>query len=300
MKKHVRILSVLMALVLLLSLSLVSVSAVRAPVTFGNVDHQNGVDVMDATIIQRTVAKISELNGYSAFAADVDNDTNVTILDATMIQQFLAGIITEFPAGVSSFVDVYAEALISDYGSGKARVGTPVTFTALATGHAGPLMYEFYVNDEVVREYSTDNTYVHDFEEPGSYEVYYLVKNRAGIEVGEGMILEVTDPMDLGWVNISSVYHKGFYDSLVTFEAIAKDGLEPYEFSFALYDITKAKENEFGTLVEQSDFSESNSFTLSEYLTDYNEYTLYVTVRDSNGQTDTTTLTFTYMTPPPA
>lgn len=298
--KKLRALSILIALILIMSVGIVSVSAVRAPVTFGNVDHENGVDVIDATIVQRTVAKLQNLNSYSAFAADVDNDGKVTITDATMIQKYVAGMINEFPAGIGSFVDVYAEALVSDYNLG-ARVGTPVTFTALAYGEAGPLLYQFYINNEVVQEYSEINTYVHTFEEPGTYVVEYSVKNKAGIEVGEHLELTVTEPLDIGWVNISSIYHKGFYDSKVTFEAVAEIGPTPYEFSFSLYDRTNAQPDDlFGLLVEEQDFSESNSFTLSQKLENYHVYVLYVTVRDADGHTDTTSISFTYETPPPA
>ncbi len=300
MKKHIRILSVFMALMLMMSVGIISASAVRAPVTFGNVDHESGIDVTDATIVQRTVAKLQNLDSYSAFAADVDDDGEVTVFDATMIQQYVAGMITEFPAGVGSFVDVYAEALVSDYNLG-ARVGTPVTFTAIAYGEAGPLLYQFYVNDEVVQEYSESNSYVHTFEEAGAYVVEYSVKNRAGIEVGEYLELTVTDPLDIGWINITSIYHKGFYDSKVTFEAVAEIGLTPYEFSFSLYDRTEAQPDDlFGLLVEEQDFCESNSFTLTQRLEDYHEYVLYVTVRDADGHTDTDSISFTYETPPPA
>ncbi len=298
MKKHIRILSALMALMLVMTAGMISTSAVRAPVTFGDVNH-DGLDITDATIIQRTVAKLQTISPYSAFAADVNADNQVTILDATMIQQKLAGIIDEFPAGVYSYVDVYAEALTSNYSSGNARVGTPVTFTAVATGEAGPLLYQFYIDDEVVQEYSEQNTYVHTFDKAGEYVIEYSVKNRAGVEVGEYLELVVTEPIEIDELNITSIYHKGFYDTYMTFEAKIELGVAPYEFEFCLCELTE-DEPIYGEVVETQDYSESNSFTLTNRLKDYHEYILYVTVRDADGNMDTDTLSFTYETPPPA
>lgn len=298
MKKHTKFLSITLAFMMLVSSCIISVCAALPPVTFGDVDHENGVDITDATLIQRVVAQLEHIDDYSAYPADVDNDQKVTILDATLIQQYLVGMITEFPAGDYGYIDLQSEALVSDYNLG-ATTGTPVTFTALANSYAGPLMYEFYINEEVVQPYSEQNTYVHTFDQPGTYEIMYYVKNRAGIESRETLTLTVSEPMDIGWVNITSLYHKGFYDYYVTFEAVAKGGLEPYEYSFELCKLTE-KQPVYGETVEHQDFSQSNSFTLTQGLDDYSDYIIYATVRDANGHTDTQSLTFTYMTPPPA
>lgn len=300
MKKQMRILSVIVAILLIATSGAISASAALPPVTMGDIDH-NGLDITDATAVQRTVAQLDELDELQSFAADVDNDEKVTIIDATLIQQHLAGMINEFPAGNYRYLDLYAEALVSDYSSGNARVGTPVTFTAIASGDASPLMYKFYINDELVQDYSTSNTFVHTFEQPGTYTVEYYVKSRAGLESSEHIDLTVTEAMDIGYINITSIYHKGFYDYYLNFEAIAECGTEPYEYAFALYDQTyTTSDDQFGILVEKQDYSESNTFTLTKALEDYNEYTLYVIVRDSQGNNDIDTLSFRYMTPPPA
>lgn len=66
--------------------------------TLGDVDLDGDVTVMDATTIQRVLAKIVEELPCVEAAADVDGDGDVTVMDATTIQRLLAKIISEFPA----------------------------------------------------------------------------------------------------------------------------------------------------------------------------------------------------------
>ncbi len=298
MKKNIRILSMIMALMLIVSTSIISASAALAPARIGDVDDNDEISILDATYVQRHIAKLQELEQFACFVGDVDNNLKLTILDATLIQQFVAQKISEFPAGNWATIDLFSEALVSDYNF-CAPVGTPVTFTAIATGYAKPFVYEFYINDEVVQEFSEQNTCVYTFDKSGTYEVKVSVRNRAGLEHGEVMRFTVNDAPATNNLYISSLYHKGFYDSYTTFEAVAKNGTEPYEYEFDICKLTK-DEPVYGESIESQRYSQSNTFTLSKRLEDYSEYIVYATVRDANGNTDTKSITFTYMTPPPA
>lgn len=59
------------------------------PCILGDADGDGVLSVMDATAIQRKLAKIS-VKSYDEKAADADEDGNVTVLDATAIQRCLA------------------------------------------------------------------------------------------------------------------------------------------------------------------------------------------------------------------
>lgn len=59
----------------------------------GDVDNDGKVSVLDATAIQRSLAKLS-VSAYNAKAADADQDAKVTVLDATAIQRYLAKLST--------------------------------------------------------------------------------------------------------------------------------------------------------------------------------------------------------------
>jgi len=59
--------------------------------TFGDIDEDEEVSVIDATIIQRYLASMPTAP-FVEKAADVDKDDEVSVIDATMIQRFLAGL----------------------------------------------------------------------------------------------------------------------------------------------------------------------------------------------------------------
>lgn len=68
--------------------------ATDAP-TLGDVDGDGRISIIDATVIQRHLAKLANKVFVEA-AADTDKDNKVSIIDATMIQRYLANLITEF------------------------------------------------------------------------------------------------------------------------------------------------------------------------------------------------------------
>lgn len=61
----------------------------------GDVDGDNKVSVMDATEIQRHIAKLTTLSENRLACADTDKDGKVTVLDATQIQLFIAQLVPE-------------------------------------------------------------------------------------------------------------------------------------------------------------------------------------------------------------
>ncbi len=62
----------------------------------GDVNGDGEISVLDATIIQRAVAKLVTLTEAEAACADVDGDGEIAVIDATIIQRFVAKLITEF------------------------------------------------------------------------------------------------------------------------------------------------------------------------------------------------------------
>ncbi|MBQ8000117.1 MAG: serine hydrolase [Ruminococcus sp.] len=63
----------------------------------GDVDADLEVNIKDATMIQKAVAKILELNEGEKLCSDVNSDSDVNIKDATAIQKHIAGINTDLP-----------------------------------------------------------------------------------------------------------------------------------------------------------------------------------------------------------
>ena len=90
-----RILSFLLAVIIAAScLAVCSVSAAAAeneePKVYllGDVDLDNDVTIVDATMIQRYESRMIELSDQQLLTADVDGDGEVTVIDATWIQRW--------------------------------------------------------------------------------------------------------------------------------------------------------------------------------------------------------------------
>lgn len=66
-------------------------------VLLGDVDSDNDITILDATLIQRKLAGFA-VEKYNEKAADTDADKEVTIIDATYIQRYLAGL--SAPSGI--------------------------------------------------------------------------------------------------------------------------------------------------------------------------------------------------------
>lgn len=62
----------------------------------GDVNGDGSVTVVDATIIQRYIARITDFTPEQKAAADTNGDGNVTIVDTTLIQRYIARIIDSF------------------------------------------------------------------------------------------------------------------------------------------------------------------------------------------------------------
>ena len=65
-------------------------------IMLGDVDGDGEIAVMDATLIQRSLARQTTLTAEQELRADTYKDSEISVMDATAIQRFLARLITEF------------------------------------------------------------------------------------------------------------------------------------------------------------------------------------------------------------
>ena len=302
MKKHTKILSVILIIILTLSLFLMPVYAARAPIQYGDI-RNDGIDITDATFVQRCVAQLQTYDRYTFLICDVDADNELTVFDATLIQKYVAKEITEFPAGVVDFVDLYIDGLGSNYGSGKAQTGTPVLFKAYAHGFMEPFVYNFYVDGELVKANTTENTFEYTFKTAGVHSVGFDVTNRAGICISEYIDYMVGDKYSPdGSLAIINLYHHKFYGNGGTFGVTAHGGKGEYMFSYALYEDSYPP-FDYGKFIIESPYipyKDNYEFTIDYNFEPGKHYALFVTVKDENGDIVSDILEFDYMLPPPA
>ena len=97
-------LSFVLALTLLMSMAGISQIGASAAESYmlGDVNRDGGVDVRDATEIQRYVAKVVDLDDQQLYLADVDGNKGVDVRDATTIKRWVAKIIDSSTAPVNA------------------------------------------------------------------------------------------------------------------------------------------------------------------------------------------------------
>lgn len=272
-----RVFAMAVVMLLLLSLGAGNVFATLQPEKAGDANLDYTVNINDATLIQKFIADLCEMNGLQKGVSEVDGDGTVTVRDATMIQKRCAGLIDSFVVDDNVWIDFNAESLVADYDSGKAMVGVPVTFTATAEGYGEPFYYQFFVNDEAVTEMTEENTFTFTFDETGFYDIE--VKMYSSYNMPSGSCLrwyEVVESYKSDTLMIKHFYHDKspglLYETIgkTTFYAQAMFGSGSYEYAF-YWD---------GKLLK--DYSADNSYTMDDdTFRDKGEHTMTVYVRDT-------------------
>lgn len=272
-----RIFAMAVVMLFLLSLGAGNVFAAIKPATAGDANLDYTVNINDATLIQKFIADLCEMNGLQKGVSEVDGDGKVTVRDATMIQKRCAGLIDFFVVYDNVWRDFNAESLVANYDSGKAMVGVPVTFTATADGYGEPFYYQFFVNDKAVTEMTEENTFTFTFDETGFYDIEVKMKSSYGMSDINGLSwYEVVEPYKSDTLMIKHFYHDKspglLYATIgnTTFYAQAMFGSGSYEYAF-YWD---------GELLK--DYSTDNTYTMDDdTFRDKGEHTMTVYIRDT-------------------
>ncbi|MBQ7133952.1 MAG: metallophosphoesterase family protein [Ruminococcus sp.] len=114
----------------------------------GDVNLDGNISVIDATCIQRHLARLMILEKENLNYADVSGDGVVSITDATLIQQYTAQIIKEFPANQTKVYNVSAVAI------------TDSTIAVSWSAINGATKYWIYVNGELYSSTTTNSATV--------------------------------------------------------------------------------------------------------------------------------------------
>lgn len=312
MKKLMRLFTSILVIAILTTCCVISSNAAIPPQKYGDLDYDDVVTVIDATIIQCHLARIKLILGDTQEAADVDKDNEVTILDATLIQQYVARYDVEFPDDEYFLVDAYLYGVIPDYDSGKAMASIPVNFYVDGFNEPGPSTVKLYVDHELVVQTSElglpphEDEYVltHTFEKAGTYDLVICVCDKWG-ESLDWRIDDyvVVDPVtDTSKPIITSIRRDSLISLTPEFIAQAQYGTAPYEYKFELYSTWYFDDEGIDDyLIASQDFSEDDTFEVD--LRHYGTgglYKIIVTVRDSNGAKTTESQIFEIHTVDPA
>ena len=212
--KRVRIISILIAVVLLTACCVIPASAALPPqiYLFGDVNFDDELTVSDATDVQQAAAEMVEFDIYKSKTADINHDGFVTVADATLIQMVAAEM--EIPEGCGGYIDLSINiySIESDYLSGKMPAGTPITFTAHDYYSNSDNSYEFSVDDTVVQSGSSQ-IFTYAFDKAGTYKVTAKAVNKWGIPSTRSRVYTVLDSVDNSKPRIVDSKLNSYYNS---------------------------------------------------------------------------------------
>ncbi len=265
-----KIISIMLAMVMVLSVCVVSVSAALPPMGYVGDANQDGViDVTDATFILRAMAKLETPNEDQTLYGDTDVDGQLSVLDATNIQRHEANLYPCGRVGFSYGYDMIENDFYSDYESGMAMAGVPVTFGVNADAGSPILSYKLFVDGVCVGE-SESNTITYTFEKAGEYDVEMIIN----AYYGDGNVykrFKVVEPYESELPQFKTLYLTGTVqwgsitydvdDMKVTADAIGGQG--PYQYKFVFERPATA---EYGAeiITKTQEYSENNVYELEK------------------------------------
>ncbi len=304
MKKHVRILSALMVLLLSLSIFSITSSAARAPIRYGDVywDTMNDpfaeskISILDATYVQRAVALLYTIDEYRMEAADVDGDASISVVDATIIQQYVAHIISEFPAGYSYHYDKELTGITPDYISGKAETNTVITFTVNGYAYPKPSKTRFTINGESITPMDDSGSrYAYVFDTPGIYRISVSLEDKWGVSAGSySMSYEVVEKSEETKLDIKNITYGPPHSVSPTFEVEVVNAVGECTYDFSIYE-RYPKGSDKPVLIKQKLNTTENRISTPYDEFDFGtQYILHVVVTDSAGNKAQTELPFMY------
>lgn len=320
MKRIYRTFTALLLCAALMAACVIRAGAVPAkPLKVGDVDRDNAVTAIDATLIQRHVAKMLAMSELEEALCDADGDGLIGILDVTAVQRHLANMsgsftgaeITDWYIGITSFHTDCEVAIADHYSTTEVcYVGIPVHFNAQVFSGAQPRQFTLYVDGEAVQTVEASGyekaVMTYTFTEPGEHELSCDAECRYGLHKQSTQRVKVTElPQNGSPVVMGAV----FYDATSVssgngnLTVIAAGGNAPYRYNYTLYydrlsPLCTDNESEFMPVIPSTAYTtgyiDDNVINLQEFFSRYvkkptgmgeaDVMRAVITVRDAEGR----------------
>lgn len=296
-----KMISIMLLMAIMVTVCIFSVNATTAPAGYiGDANHDGFLDVSDATFIMRVLAELEKADAEQILWGDTDKDGKLTIIDATNIQRYHADLYPHGYVNYSYNYDMLENDFYSDYESGMAMAGVPVTFTVNAETGSPVISYELYVDDVCVAS-SNINSITYTFEEAGEYDIEMRINAFYSTgSIGEENF-KVVEPYESETPLFKTLYLTGKIqwgtitygrdDMAVHVDAIG--GTAPYQYKY-VFERPEGVWYGAQALTHTQDYSDDNVFELEPiYYSDVDEgqtgrwddleCKLTVYIKDANG-----------------
>ena len=306
MKRFVSILLVCVMLSAMIAVGAVSSSAAIMinDYLYGDVDADDDVTMIDATLIQRYDCGMTEFDKVAQVAADFDHDDEISVIDVTWMQRSFADFdIPDTLGGAFSDENIVTN-FYGTYCSGKTIANVPVTYTVEAQSGTAIVDYTFTVlswnyKEKYASHSSPDPHFTYTFKEPGNYVVEVCCTDKLNLRDLSSryytQYVEVVAPYSIKNPVISNYYSDSIYTpNVLTVGAIG--GKAPYRYCFSTsvytdydsYDdmIWRSTSYENGELSLTTGYIDNDTIPLLPwYLTQdsWGYYQIMITAMDADG-----------------
>ena len=260
MKKRFSILLMLAALIVSVGIPANAQTTYRY---IGDVDGDDTVSILDATLVQKQLASLQSFSKLQKFLGDVDNSKTTDIIDVTMIQKKLASLIDSFyKERIQSWsAEIYG---IESSNSGNTYLlNTEYTFSVSATQRPVPDDFRVLVDREIVLDKSEEASFAYTFTEAGVHYIRAYCFGAFGGVDSYLLTVIVTDPDIVEKPEIERIdYNKatGQVDVAVS------GGTAPYQYSYTVRQVPPPPPEAGPNYVTSSDFVFRNDIDGTYYL----------------------------------
>lgn len=195
---------------------------------YGDVDLDNEVTVIDATMIQREIAQLIEFTDAQFKNANVDGDDEITIIDATMIQRFIAQLIGTFPIeNTKSVATTSADDVSTLLATAKSDLSTYYTYSSYD---------QYQALKKVVKELTssgdTSQTAYNNLN--NAYTGFWAILEALGVATGDTIDVYFTNVV--GWSTVN--YYVWNDSSNNSWPGEAMDYVETNDYGQKVYKCT--------------------------------------------------------------
>ena len=231
MKKIISVLLIVTIAVFAIPASFTAAESYRY---IGDVDGDDTVSILDATLIQKQLASLHSFTKWQKNLGDVDNSQTTDIIDATLIQKRLASLVEGFyKERIQSWKsEIYGIESINS--ENTYLLNTQYSFSISATQRPIPDDFQVLVDQKVILEKGEETSFTCTVTETGVHHIRAYCYGAWGNIDSCLLTIIVTDPDTAAKPSVDKIV----YDSSTgLINVTASGGTAPYQYCYTIRQV---------------------------------------------------------------